>query len=656
MAGERKHRGHCSGWRVLVLGVLCGCLTSMAGAQAPGGDLSSPQPTSNGLPNILDALHQGAALHLSVLNENKKRLDRQALAKLHCDSPYGTLYQTTGNNSETVFLGLHLCKYQLEISAVGYLSVHKEVEVMGYVDSIQLDIILPRDPMAVSFDATGTADALMSEKASKETHRAIRALQEGSLSGAEKHLQSAYKLAPSSSKVNFLLGYQFFQRQDFGQAEAYLRQATTLDPHNAEAFALLGRVENIRGRLDEARAALERAVAANPDDTLSHVLLGDVYLKQKEYSKAREQAQFALEQSKGDANAQLVLGQAEGNLGHDREAIEALTAFLQAMPTSPQAAQVHNIISELQQHASNPADSKAALESALATTDALVDTSKSKLSINWQPPGIDEAKPSVAADVVCPSDQVIERAGKHAQELVENVGRFAAIEDLLHERLDDSGDPTGRELRKFEYAANVSEASPGFLMIDEYRTQRYGLDDPPDEIVTTGFPALALVFHPTMRVNYEMTCEGLGEWQGQATWLVHFRQREDRPSRIQGFKAGDSTYAVNLKGRAWIAADSFQIVRIESEMVKPMGQIQLLVEHSIAEYAPVHFQKKNLDIWLPKSAEVYLDLRRHRYYRRHSFDHYMLFSVDSEQKAHEANQNPHGPGSTTPRKRKYWPA
>ena len=86
-----------------------------------------------------------------------------------------------------------------------------------------------------------------------------------------------------------------------------------------------------------------------------------------------------------------------------------------------------------------------------------------------------------------------------------------------------------------------------------------------------------------------------------------------------------------------------------------MKGIGFLAEHQIAEYGPVLFEKKNVQLWLPKTAEVYLDFHRHRYYRRHSFDKYMLFSVDSTDKVKVANAPP-GPGSTSPRKRKRWHA
>jgi hypothetical protein len=106
----------------------------------------------------------------------------------------------------------------------------------------------------------------------------------------------------------------------------------------------------------------------------------------------------------------------------------------------------------------------------------------------------------------------------------------------------------------------------------------------------------------------------------------------------------------HLKGRAWISADNFQIIRIEAEMIAPMPKIHLLSEHQIVEYGPIQFQKKNVEMWLPKSADLYFDFRRHRYFRRHSFDHYMLFAVDSAEKQGVPKQLPSDTGSSSPSK------
>jgi hypothetical protein len=72
-------------------------------------------------------------------------------------------------------------------------------------------------------------------------------------------------------------------------------------------------------------------------------------------------------------------------------------------------------------------------------------------------------------------------------------------------------------------------------------------------------------------------------------------------------------------------------VRVESELVNSVQR--LTVQHQIAEYGPVQFQKKNVQLWLPQSVDLFLEINKHRYYRRHSFDHYMLFSINSEQKS-----------------------
>jgi hypothetical protein len=138
-----------------------------------------------------------------------------------------------------------------------------------------------------------------------------------------------------------------------------------------------------------------------------------------------------------------------------------------------------------------------------------------------------------------------------------------------------------------------------------------------------------------MRTDFVMECEGLADWRGQATWLVHFKQRSDRPNRMHTYKVGAQVYPVDIKGRAWITADKFQIVRIEADLVRPMPEIRLASEHQAVEYGPVPFPNKKTVLWLPKTAEIYFDFRKHRYYRRHSFDHYMLFSVEAEEKRKE---------------------
>jgi tetratricopeptide (TPR) repeat protein len=587
---------------------------------------------------------------VSVADERRAHLDRQAVVKLTDETRLKSLWQATSETSDTTFVDLTPGKYAVEVSAIGYLTQRKEVTVADLLHSTSLQITLQRDPEAIDFNAMNEG---LPGKVVKENKRAISALSIGKLKDAQKHLDAAYKIAPSSSRINFLMGYLSFEQKNLEQAQIYLEKATTLEPRNVQALTLLGRVYLQNGKNSEAQAVLQRAVGIDAENWNAHNLLADAYLRQNDYSNALTHADLAIATGKaGSVTAQIIRGEALANMGRDQEAIQALTSYLQNAPGSPTVPQVRDLITQVQNHSAAKAQNRGAAVS--AKSDLLLASAQPTLSLKaWVPPGIDDSKPLVANDVACPYQEIIDKSGHSAKQLVDDIAQFSAIEDLLHERLDESGNPSTKEIRKFDYVASISTPKPGILAVDEFRSERYGVADLPDQIRTSGFPALALVFHPDMRDNFDIRCEGLGQLRGQATWLLHFQQREDRPKRLQDYRIGNESYSISLKGRAWISADKFQIVRIESELVRPMPAIQLLVEHQITEYAPVKFPKKNMELWLPKSAEVYLELRKHYYYRRHSFDHFMLFSVDSVDKMREA-KGTHGPGSLTPRKKKHW--
>ena len=165
------------------------------------------------------------------------------------------------------------------------------------------------------------------------------------------------------------------------------------------------------------------------------------------------------------------------------------------------------------------------------------------------------------------------------------------------------------------------------MSIAEYRDA--GNLEMPDKITTTGLPVLAVAFHPMFRDDFEMKCEGLGDWEGKAAWLVYFRQMDDKPSRLRSYVVNRNNYPVSLKGRAWISADNYQILHLETDMVKAIPEIRLNTEHTSVSYGPVQFRRNGTDLWLPKSADLYVSLGTRRFHRSENFDHFMLFATDT---------------------------
>ena len=151
-----------------------------------------------------------------------------------------------------------------------------------------------------------------------------------------------------------------------------------------------------------------------------------------------------------------------------------------------------------------------------------------------------------------------------------------------------------------------------------------------DRIATQGTSSLALVFHPDYMKNFRMTCEGLGKWHGQPAWQIRFEQRPDA-HYISGIVMDGRVYAVKLRGRGWILADSYQVAHLEMDIAEAIPKIRLRLEHIAVDYVPVVFPNNGETIWLPSNAELYVDFRGHRFYRRHTYINFRLFSVKVDQ-------------------------
>jgi hypothetical protein len=252
----------------------------------------------------------------------------------------------------------------------------------------------------------------------------------------------------------------------------------------------------------------------------------------------------------------------------------------------------------------------------------------------WVPPGVDENIPPVEADSPCDLEDVLQKAGRRIQEFVANVERFTATESLLHESINKSGDVSGREKRKYDYLVSIDEIQPGILDVEEYQSSGSTPVDSPGGIITKGLPALVLIFHPYYSESFSMNCEGLATLNGKPAWQVYFRQRADKPNRIRSYRIGlnGRSHPVALKGRAWFVADSYQIVGLQADLIATLPDIKLTVDHTAIEYGPVHFSTRDVDMWLPQTAEVYSDWRGKRIHQRMSFSNYLLFAVDDKEK------------------------
>jgi len=533
------------------------------------------------------------------------------------------LCQGTTLGVNVQFKGVAATEYTIKVVAPGYESVAREID--GYsarVSTITIDMRRASNGKT----GAGSLQIILAPKAQKELGKALEALRVNKLEQARTHLEAAYRKAPNHPAVNYLFGVYFRQMQDLEKAMGFWTKTLEFDPNHALALLSLSEALVRETRLEEAETYVRRAVEADPSSWRAHAIRADVLLKEGLAGDAIKEANHALELGHGQATSvQPLLALALAENGDREGAVSVLEEYVRDYPNDGSA---RKQLEGLQTTASDKNATATKTDTATATESAIV----LPLPSNWLPPDVDENVP-VVESTVCSLAEVVQKAGKRVEEFVTNVDRFAATEFLKHESINKWGLAAFPETRKFDYVVSINQYRPGYFDVLEYRTNKDSLSESPGGIETRGLPSMSLIFHPNNAGHFAMSCEGLGQWNGIPAWQVHFRQRPDEPNTTRAYQVGENgpSYPVALRGRAWIAADSYQIVRMETDLVSTLPEIRLLADHTVVEYGPVRFKSRNVEMWLPQNAEMYSDWRGKRMHRRHSFSNFILFSVDEKQ-------------------------
>jgi hypothetical protein len=111
---------------------------------------------------------------------------------------------------------------------------------------------------------------------------------------------------------------------------------------------------------------------------------------------------------------------------------------------------------------------------------------------NWSPPDIDAVLPPVRNDGPCPLQEILHEASVRATELVENLQRFTAAEQIEHTEFRRNGEPHKSNSELFTYTAEIEQNANGDFWIEEYRSSKIPTDTPP--LADTGTAAFALIF------------------------------------------------------------------------------------------------------------------------------------------------------------------
>jgi tetratricopeptide (TPR) repeat protein len=578
--------------------------------------------------------HEVSGLTVHVQEAGGGPLLEQAVVTLTSSSVSWIQTEVTHQEGLAEFARVPEGDYTISVSAAGYQTARDDVNVFGH----------GRTETFISLNAAGSSTGaktypgvpLLAGKARKELDAALKALQANQVTEAKAHITNALKSAPGHPDVQYVAGLCALVQKNSAAAQKYYETAIGLYPPHFGAQLGLGTLLLQQNDASGAVLHLEKALSIEPNNWRAHWLIAEAYLSAThDFAKAKPHAMRAIELGGlKAADAQVTLARVEMLAGEQDAARTRLQKFVADYPTHTSVQRAEALLRSIgDKPQPGVADSKTAgpastSESLAAAPEMNYVPDIPPTAILSLPLSVDDDVPPVDPAATCQLPQVLEGVGHRLTEFVDGLERFSAKEQVVHDELDQTGARKKTYDHTFQYIATVNRPRKDAIILEESRDGTSSVTNFPLPMAVEGLPAIGLIFHPEYSQDFAFTCEGLGQWRGQAAWQVRFEQRQNRPARIHDWVVDGQTYSTILKGRAWISAVSFRLVRLETDLVKSIPQIHLDYQHMAIEYQPVSFRNGATQLWLPSTAEVYSRYRGHFFRQEHDFSDFLLYSVD----------------------------
>jgi len=569
----------------------------------------------------------GFKLYVSVREPNGLPVTENATVKLSCPLNNVNVSGPTKDTAQTEFAHIPAGDCFVEVSAPGYKTSRERAVVTQATASIPQYLYVY---LHSASEAANSARTPISTSVLKEIDKGTEAMHKNRAEEARKHFLKAAQSAPQNPDVQYLLGQLESSQNNMDAARVRYEQAIVLSPAHEHALLALGEIQLRNKKFGDAATTLEKAVQANTMSYRAHFFLAAAYLQQRKFTSAKSHAERAIELSADKLPmGHALLGEilaAEGDQAASRHEFEIV---LHDYPNDSAAAVARDGIEDLEKPAPPAGKEYAVAAIAGATNESMVADASGPMG-PWGPSNVDSNKPGVASDVSCSADDVVKRTGEASTEQIENFEKFTASEHIDHEEIDRHGNPGHIRSRDFSYLAFIDHDKGGQVFLQESRDGGTGVDSFPTSLATVGLMGLgSSIFHPGFASALDFTCEGLGQWRGKPAWLMYFRQKPNQRSYLRLWRTQTKTVEVPLKGRVWVAATTYQVLHVETDLRDPMKELELTRDHLAIDYGPVNFQNGKTELWLPWYADMYLELHHRRYHHRHTLSNYAIFGVDT---------------------------
>jgi Flp pilus assembly protein TadD len=591
---------------------------------------SGPGPVL-GAPSTSQANPVSVTLIINLRDSEGTPLDVPGVVNLQSNAQGFRRTATTRDASAAVFDGVTQGEYDAEAIGTGYQTTWEHISVNGFGSTVQVYIFLPRQSETKPA-ARKPGGPVMAPRLRAEVDKGLEAMSRRQFELARTHFAKAAAMAPGNPDVVYLLGAaeQALNHPDL--ARQNFEKALSLDPGHERSLLALGELELRAGETHAAITTLEKAYRDNGAGWRGQFLLATAYAKAGRFAEAETRAEHAvsLAREKG-AEPLLLLGKIQAAQRKFQEARHTWEKLATDFPNATAAQNAKQYLAALSEgQPDNPLELTAANLPLppLPSIDLAPPAQRP-----WAPLDVDSVEFPLARNAACETEQVLNSAAARVRSQLQNFEKFTATEHIEHQEIDRYGQPGPVRSRDFSYIVFVSQYKEESFFLDEQRDTREKDDTFPTSLATIGLNNLGVaILQPTSRKGMIFRCEGLASIRERAAWQIHFEEKPGATSPLRVWRRNDKLFTVPVKGRMWVSAASFDVLRVETDLREPVTALQLTRDHLRVDYGPVKFRSEDTTLWLPWSAEMYMELRGHRYHHKHYLSDYLLFEVDTNHK------------------------
>ncbi len=458
--------------------------------------------------------------------------------------------------------------------------------------------------------------------------------------GALSLLAKAVEREPNCVECRTLFGLALLKAGSWCSAIRQLTRAATLNTsvetkgRIAEPSLILGVLECWRGHPERAVTFFSQALEVEPANPLVLQELGRALVFQENWEAADQYLAKAISRGAA-AEAHLLRARALLAEGKADEADAEMDTYLAGRKPKELPVPIRATWSQMK--------SRVELESEGTVSKSLVD--KPLAELMQALPELKGLQPAQTQHELAP---ILRKVGEGVETFFRHFVNTSSLEEIRQERLHGNG-KVGTSLRQdFQYLLLAQREKSG-LGLEEYRTDAAGARTMPRGLevgfmLTAGFASASLHFHPAYQSESTFRYLGRQRMEGRETYVVAFAQRPQTARLLGTFSVSTTSAPTLTQGVAWVDCDSYQIIRMRTDLLRPLEKFRLDKQTTEIRYGEVHFKDIPSPLWLPRKVAVTVKWKGKILRNWHTYSGFKLFHVESHQKPpklpSEAVENP----------------